>query len=317
MKRLPVLLAHADWSTNPLRRRLAIAVLGSDGRYTVHKPVPAGDPMTLLERLRAIALHGAILLGVDFPIGLPVAYAERAEIVDFASILPMLGSGRWKDFYRVAEHPTEIRIERPFYPHRAGAARQWHLYTGLGMNSIDALRRRCDLATSYRPAAAPIFWTLGAQQVGKATIVGWRDMLGPARRTSWQENPAYPWLWPFDGYLAELIESERLVVAETYPRECLIQLGIRLEGSKRKRHHRMRAAEQLLHWALDAEVRLDPQLYEALSDGFGDTGWSEDAFDATVGLFGLLNIVLGRHVVGEPEDQRIRQIEGWMLGLVV
>jgi hypothetical protein len=79
----------------------------------------------------------------------------------------------------------------------------------------------------------------------------------------------------------------------------------------------MSAAEQLLHWALDAEVRLDPQLHVALCDGFGDAGWSEDAFDATVGLFGLLNIVLGGHAVGEPEDRQIRQIEGWMLGLVV
>jgi hypothetical protein len=34
-----------------------------------------------------------------------------------------------------------------------------------------------------------------------------------------------------------------------------------------------------------------------------------------IGLFGMLNILLGQHDPGEPEDEDMRKIEGWILGL--
>jgi hypothetical protein len=33
-----------------------------------------------------------------------------------------------------------------------------------------------------------------------------------------------------------------------------------------------------------------------------------------VGLFGMLNVVLGRLPCGEPDDPVVRRIEGWILG---
>jgi hypothetical protein len=39
-----------------------------------------------------------------------------------------------------------------------------------------------------------------------------------------------------------------------------------------------------------------------------------DAFDAVVGLFGMLEVVLGRREPGELTDEQIRNVEGWILG---
>ena len=53
----------------------------------------------------------------------------------------------------------------------------------LGLDGAAALSRACDRATAERPAGAPLFWTLGANQVGKAAIAAWRTMLsGVVRR---------------------------------------------------------------------------------------------------------------------------------------
>ncbi len=268
----------------------------------------------LLPRLRTLAPRGGILFGVDFPLGLPERYAALAGVTDFAAILPQLGSGQWAHFYDVAAHPSEISIGRPFYPQRPGGTRQAHLVQALGMTTIDDLRRRCDHASPARRAAAPIFWTLGAQQVGKATIIGWRDMLGAARRAFTSDDPAFPWLWPFDGRLDDLIAAGRLVVAETYPRECYHHLGVTFRGSKRRQATRAAAGAVLLMWADAADVILDPDLHCAISNGFGAAPGGDDDFDATVGLFGALNVVLGYRAVGEPNDTIIRRVEGWMLG---
>ena len=40
----------------------------------------------------------------------------------------------------------------------------------------------------------------------------------------------------------------------------------------------------------------------------------DDAFDAVVGLFGMLQVCLGRREPGEPNDRGVREIEGWILG---
>jgi len=40
----------------------------------------------------------------------------------------------------------------------------------------------------------------------------------------------------------------------------------------------------------------------------------DDAFDAVVGLFGMLQVCLGQRATGEPDDREIREVEGWILG---
>ena len=308
----PALVAHADWGSTPGRRSVAKALWEGD-RYVAHAPGPVGEPETLLGRLRREAEgRGPVLVGFDFPIGVPTAYAARAGIGDFRALLPELGRGEWADFYRVAEDPEEIGPRRPFYPQRPGGTRLVHLLDALGVGSRDDLLRRCERARPGRNPAAPLFWTMGAQQVGKAAIVGWQRVLAPALADLGEVA-----LWPFDGMLSDLLAASPggTVVAETYPAEFYGHLGVDLrpEG-KRSQAARRRNARTLLRWAARVRVGLSPALERVLEDGFGPSGDGEDPFDAAVGLFGMLNVLLGRRASGEPEDRRIRKIEGWMLG---
>ena len=311
----PALVAHADWSTAPGKRWVAVANRGMDGHYTLHAPTLAGDPSTWLHWLNDAAGGGGVLLGVDFPIGLPLVYASRAGITSFPDLLPHLGTGEWADFYRPAETAREISLGRPFYPFRPGGTRQQHLLNGLGMTRIDDLRRACDRGYARRRPAAPLFWTMGAQQVGKAAIAGWRDVLGPALR---EREDVY--LWPFAGSLSELLARGGIVIAESYPAEFYTHLGISFpkgpdgSGGKRVTHSRKANAELLFAWAAANQVQLKFELKDALRSGFGPTAAGEDPFDAVAGLVGMLNVLFGHRLPGEPADDQIRRIEGWILG---
>ena len=75
------------------------------------------------------------------------------------------------------------------------------------------------------------------------------------------------------------------------------------------------AADQARERAAAAEVGLDAALRAEMEDGFGAGPSGDDRFDAVVGLFGMLNVVLGLRPSGEPDDPVVRRIEGWMLGL--
>jgi hypothetical protein len=312
----PHLVVHADWSVRAAKRWMAKAVLQPDGRYQVFAPEPAGAPETLLRRLRqSIGPDGMLLAGFDFPIGLPVCYAQRCEIDDFLAFLTLLGEGDWGDFYRVAGQPDEIGLQRPFYPARPGNARQNDLLSALGFQAMNDLRRECELAHPGRRPAAPLFWTLGGQQVGKAAISGWRQVLAPALRQA-GDSPSVA-IWPFSGHLSDLLQPGATVLAETYPAEYYAPLGVKFSrqtGGKRSQAARQGGASALLEWAERARLGLAPELRTTLQDGFGPAPAGEDAFDAVVGLFGMLNLVLGLRPLEEPAGRRVLKIEGWILG---
>jgi len=312
MKAWPALVAHADWGSSADKRWLARAELTSTG-YCAQAPEPVGPPAWLLLRLAEEAGGGGVFLGLDFPIGLSRAYAAAAGITSFLALLPHLGTGEWAEFYCPAERPDQIALRRPFYPLRPGQARRQHLLDGLGLSEGAALWRRCDVLTFGRGAASPLFWTLGANQSGKAAISGWRDVLAPAMRAG---HPPLA-LWPFAGPLPTLLREGRTVAAETYPAECYYHLGLTDGGkrwSKRRQADRAALAPRLLAWAADAGIGLSPALIAAIRDGFGPGPGGDDPFDAVVGLFGMLNVILGRRPAGEPEDATVRDIEGWILG---
>jgi hypothetical protein len=314
----PSLVAHADWGTSAGKRWLARAALGRDGRYVAQPPERVGEAATLLGRLlAATGGEGPVFAGFDFPIGLPAAYAERVALDDFLVALAGFGEGEWMDFYRVATSPQEIGPRRPFYPQRPGGTRRAHVITGLGLTGPGELLRACDRAHATRHAAAPIFWTLGAQQVGKAAIAGWRDVLAPALRAADLDVV----IWPFSGRLRDLFRRGRVVVAETYPAECYGHLGVDLRrgashGRSGKRWRRSRAANAraLRAWARSADIVLAPALVAVIEDGFGASEQGEDQFDAVVGLLGMLNVLLGGRPPGDPADERVRRVEGWILG---
>ena len=308
--RLPAVVAHADWSVSPAKRWLVRARLEDSGCYRAEAPVPVGDPATLLEQLGG----GSLFLGLDLPLGLPLAYARRAGIEAFVDWFVGLGQGDWAEVFDVAERPDEIALTRPFYPRRPGGAKLQHLVEGLGLESPRDLRRLCDLATATRPAAAPTFWTIGAQQVGKAALSAWAELLLPARRAGAVA------LWPFDGDLAALLEDHKPIVAETYPGEIYRHLGIAFRhpdgrrASKGRQADRAAEAARLRAVARDLDVALEPPLRRAIAEGFGPDAGDDDGFDATIGLLGMINVLRGRRLAGAPADPAVHRVEGWILG---
>ncbi len=309
----PAVLVHADWSTAARKRTMALA-RWDGGVYRAEAPEPVGDLGTFWDRVRAWAGGGGALVGFDFPIGLPAAYARAAGVDDFRAVLPELGRGAWAAVYDLATAPGEISARRPFYPGGTGAgAKRADLASALGVASFDALLRRCERPTATRGAASPLFWTVGGQQVGRAAITGWRDLLAPALR----RDPGALALWPFDGELADLLDGDAPVVAETYPAEAGLHLGLPAPGrgwSKRRQDGRRAQSAALFAWAARRRVVLADALAAQIADGFGAASIGEDAFDAAVGLFGMVEVVLGHRPPGAPDDAGVRDVEGWILG---
>jgi|tagenome__1003787_1003787.scaffolds.fasta_scaffold20853082_2 hypothetical protein len=228
---------------------------------------------------------------------------------DFPSALLEFGTGQWDAFYSVADLPSELSLRRPFYPRRSSAeARQAHLLSAHAAASIGELRRRCEHATSGRGAACALFWTLGGNQVGKAAIAGWQEVIAPARRRGAR-------LWPFDGELQELAATNGLVLAETYPAEAYGHVGIRFSAGQSKRRQDDRASQSraILKWAERSGVRLSPKMADMVQGGFGEDSAGEDRFDAALGLCGMIEVAKGRRP-DAPRVPEVRQWEGWILG---
>jgi hypothetical protein len=309
---LPDLIVHADWGSDPKKRWMCLAVR-EEGRYAVDAPIPVGDLHTLWERTTGLAGGGSVLVGFDFPIGVPAAYARRAEIGHFKDALGRFGQGRWSEFYDVCRDRDEVSLERPFYPYGTKGVRRDHLMEGLGLTDPSDLLRRCERPTASRGAASPLFWTLGGKQVGRAAIIGWKHLLAPALN----ESSIDLRLWPFDGSLAETIEEGAIVVAETYPAEACLHLGLVPPGrtwSKTSQSGRASQAGQILRWAEERGVLLSERLRDLLLDGFGPAKSAEDPFDAMLGALSMVEVASGDRPEGAPRAGAVTEVEGWILG---
>ena len=301
------LVAHADWSIDARKRWVAVARRTGEG-WRLHVPRPVGEVALFLARLRAEAEGGPVALGVDLPVGLPRAYAALRAEADFLQFLRAIPN--WPDFFRVCALLEEVTPERPFYPARgiAGMTRASHA-AALGLGAATGLSRACDRATAERPAGAPLFWTLGANQSGKAAIAAWRDMLLPALAAGEDLR-----VWPFAGPYRSLLAPGAVALAETYPAEALRHLGIRLRGSKRRQSDRAAVAPLLLAAMHRLDVVPDPALGTAVADGFGADAAGEDRFDCVLGVLCVLNVLAGHRPDTAPDDPWIRRWEGWVLG---
>ena len=303
----PSLAAHADWSIDPRKRWITVAQRSTTG-CMLSAPQPVGDVSTLLTRLIQDGEGGAVALGADLPIGLPRAYAAARPEADFPGFLRAIGT--MPDFFRVCATVDDIRSDRPFYPARgiAGMTRLSHALA-LGLPDASALSRDCDRATAERPAGAPLFWTLGANQSGKAAIAAWQGLILPALAI---DAPLR--LWPFAGPFRSLLGPGSVALAETYPAEALRHLGIRLRGSKR-RHSDRCATAGVLATAMDLlSATPDNGMRAALLDGFGPDAAGEDRFDSVLGVLCMLNVLAGHRPDTAPPDPWIQRWEGWVLG---
>ncbi len=179
----------------------------------------------------------------------------------------------------------------------------------LGLQNAAALSRACDRATHERPAGAPPFWTLGANQSGKAAIAAWRDMLCPALAA---QLPLL--LWPFAGDFRALLRPGGIALAETYPAQALRLLELRLQGSKRRQPDRAALAPALRARMRRMNVHPDKELTDAIKAGFDPRPHGEDQFDSLLGLLNVIAVVDGHAPDGTPDDPMLRIWEGWVLG---
>lgn len=311
---MPATVLHADWSVDAAKRMVAAAVRTDGGGYRATAPKRAedADELSTLTRQRGGCDDEPLLAGFDFPIGVPRAWASAVGVADFRDLLTGIGEGRWRDFANVADTPDAISLERPFYPQRGkGGPRRTELTSALELE-WDDLYRRCDRGSTTREPAAPLFWTVGAKQVGKAALHGWTHVLKPALA---EGDALILRLWPFDTVsMTEAIAGADVVVVETYPSEYHDRLGLELEGGKRHQHHRRNNGPALRTWARRADVDLSDELRFQIDDGFGREGAGEHAFDAVVGLFGMIDVLRDDPSPGIPDDPAVRTVEGWIFG---
>lgn len=296
--------AHADWSAHPGKRWVTRARRAARG-WEVAAPEPVGDPAALAASLLA---EGPAVLGLDVPLGVPRGWARGRPEAGFVPFLRGVAGDR--RFFAVAETLAEVSPAAPFYPRLGvkGMTRAAHAQA-LGLAGAEGLSRWCDRATAERPAGAPVFWTLGANQSGKAAIACWRDWLAPALAA----GAPYA-LWPFEGALRELVAAGRLVLAEVYPAQALRVLGLRLAGSKRSVAARLGFAPALRGAMERLGVRLAPGLEGQVAAGFGADAAGEDRFDSVLGVLNLLAVLEGQVEDFVPEDAMVRRWEGWVLG---
>jgi hypothetical protein len=292
---------------DPRKRWVAIAERQGE-TWCLQAPNLVGAVDTFLARLSAMAAGEPVALGVDLPLGVPRAYAATRQEPDFPTFL--MEVGRQPGFFAVCSELAEVASHRPFYPMRgiAGMTRAAHALA-LGLTGAGDLSRICDRATAERPAGAPVFWTLGANQSGKAAAAAWRDLLVPAIGG----QPAIR-LWPFAGRFRRLLAPGSVAVAETYPAEALRHLGLRLRGSKRRQADRASLADPLFGVMDGLAVRPTPAMAQTVADGFGADAPGEDRFDCTLGVLCVINVLAGNRPDGVPDDPWIRRWEGWVLG---
>ncbi len=290
------------------RKRWITRARRDAGGWTLAAPQPVGAVDRLLADLLGQAGGAPVALGLDMPIGLPRAYAAGLDAPDFPAFLRRLAADT--AFFDVCDTLDQLSAARPFYPRigRAGMTRAAHA-AALGLGDAAGLCRACDRATAERPAGAPLFWTLGANQSGKAAIAGWRDLLVPAAAAGLPMR-----LWPFQGDFRALLAPGTIAVAETYPAEALRHLGLRLRGSKRRQADRAALAPALAAAIARLNAAPDAALAAMIQAGFGADAAGEDRLDSVLGVLCVIGVADGHRPDTAPPDPWIRRWEGWVLG---
>jgi hypothetical protein len=310
---LPTRIAHADWGTAANKCVVATAEL-NDGRYHVRLPRTVRAGTDLIQRMR-LADHPGLstLLGFDFPLGVPRAYAQTASITNFADWFRRLELD--SAFFNIASDIKEVSTARPFFPmlitdRTPGIKTRFRVALGLG---AEEMLRACDRSHCSRPAASEMFWALGPAAVGKMTLAGWKHAIrlalaAPSRRYS---------IWPFDGPMPHLLEASDAVIVETYPRDAYLQLGLQMGRhgtSKTRQADRAAETPRLVEWCAANAVLPDNDLLDQVLDGFGPHKGGDDLFDAVVGLFGMIDTMRRGAEPDLPDDPAVHLIEGWMFG---
>jgi len=300
---------HADWSLSGKGRWVAKARRTGKG-WLIHAIEPVGMLTQFRQSLSDHSHDQTIWLGLDMPIGFVDCWYDGANIQDFKSLLRLLQTDQWNKFFDVCKSPDEICHQRPFYPKSSGikgSVKREHLVTALGLTDFRDLHRRCELATKDRAAACPSFWTLAANQVGKAMLHGLENLIIPGTQDGFN-------IWPFSGDLATCTAQSGVTLIETYPGEIYGWLELS-ELTKSNQKSRALAVKQLLNHAGQNAIGFSTSLTARIKTGFDREYGKDDAFDALVGVMGLIQIADGVRPEHLPSEPVIRNREGWIVGM--
>jgi len=309
-------IVHCDWGAKNSKRVMCTADV-LNGAWFIGTLSEAGETRTLLQRIRnGLDPRDRVVIGFDFPIGYPQAFGEKAGLGSFVDAVPIFGEGKWEHFFSKTNDANLVSIYRPFYPRtgkpKGSTSEKLHL-SALGMQRRDWFRR-CELSTSNRDPASPLFWTLGPKAVGTAALCGWQEILQPLLADT---NRSFQ-VWPFEGDLNSILEQGHDVVVETYPAEAYNHIGFPdYWKGKTKQEKRRKRAGDILGWAEKNHVSISEPIRRQIEDGFGAEAKGEDPFDALIGICSMIAVVKGVRPEG-PEGFRtiegIANHEGWIFG---
>ena len=302
---VPATILCADWGKKPSKRAVWIA----DIKERSVRQVPGSDWSfhSVLTEARQRVNHGPVVLAFDLPLGVPESYARTIGSIlglkrqtDFLRILKAVAPR--PDFFEPTTEASDWQHVRPFFAVPPGDG---------GFNSYRdaAARHAVDLyrGIDKRTGANSLFVKSGIPgSVGSAACAFWTEL---APHLSSERDFA---VWPFEGNLADLLESRRMVLAEIYPRVSYAIAILdspaggrpRLKIAKTDGDRRREAVRDLRRtdWVARFGVKFV---------GLESANENEDDFDACLTAAALLRCVLDDLPLCSRD---INRIEGGMLG---
>lgn len=314
---LPEQVLVADWGIRGDKR--VVYRVNVAKRYVTRLNPPEGGWCTVRLVDTAVQLGGSVLVLIDVAIGLPLGlFNAMREACGHANI------GHFMDFLR-AHLPGEWLGDVHFQENWSVRTPYIHVPPGNGAltgfeNAASefgvCLRRAIDQVTGGR---SPLILSGIPGTVGS----GSRNVI----RSLGNVDVKMVATWPFDGPLAELLASGRVIVGEIYPRalygHALLDLlpheRYLLAIGKTKGYIRDAAIDILqgLQWHQELNVKLSPELMQRARA-------NEDEFDTYLSSLGILRLLLEnvpldalRTHVGEQGQPLLDNIaEGGMLGVL-
>lgn len=302
---VPATILCADWGKTPNKR--AVYVANIKDRSVRRVPRSDWSFHSVLEEARQRVHHGPVVLAFDLPLGVPESYARAVGSIlglqrqtDFLRILKAVAP--LPEFFEPTTKASDWQPIRPFFavPPKTGGLKSYRREAekqGVKLcRAIDELTR-----------ANSLFVKSGIPgSVGSAACAFWTEL---APHLSSERDFA---VWPFEGSLAELIESPRIVLAEIYPRVSYAIAILdspaggrpRLKIAKTRRDRRKEAVRDLCR--TDWVARLGVKFV-----GLESANENEDDFDACLTAAALLRCVLDDLPLCSRD---INRIEGGMLG---
>lgn len=286
-----------DWSKHRNKRSAYI----SNVQERTVRPLPFDGSLEQLLELAA-TLTGGTVIGIDAAIGMPAATWEQLTTsieTQPAHFLQYLKSLRADSrFFTPVDNPADWRPNRPFIAPKPG---KWSRLA-YEKASLGGIHRNIDRVLK----ANPVFVMRGIPgSVGSGTHSLWRELIGlhASHRFS---------VWPFDGTLETLVNAEKPVIAEIYPKACYgIAINPTLPAPLRSIAKTKTAARKKVIAELLAAQWIERERFQI--QGIDNALASEDDFDALLSVLALTRLVLEKAAF-ESDATTDSIAEGGVLG---